>query len=166
MSKLNPVIMASSALVLALQVGPAMSETAKKKAATAKNAVSTLQNGYTGSDTSARPQGVSPSDYAVIKVDAVGGSPSGGTSNPNLPPPPLPDEAANPDNPSSGTDNPVLPPPPTPTEAANPDDPSSGTSNPDAPPPPPPTEAANPDDPSSGTNNPDLPPPPPPISAG
>ena len=82
MSKLHRFIIAFSALALALQAGMAMSETARKKSATAKNAVGMLQNGYTASDTSARPQLIEPNEYALVKVVGTSGGGTGGTQDP------------------------------------------------------------------------------------
>lgn len=92
MLKFSRVIIASSALFLALQTAPALSESAKKKTATAKSAVKTLQNGNTTGDNSLNPQGVDPSSNLVVTpkngstITGVGesggtaGGGSGGTS--------------------------------------------------------------------------------------
>lgn len=66
MLKFSRVIVASSALLLALQTAPALSESAKKKTVTAKSAVKTLQNGNTTGDNSLNPQGVDPSSNLVV----------------------------------------------------------------------------------------------------
>lgn len=92
MLKFSRVIVASSALLLALQTAPALSESAKKKQATAKSAVITLQNGNTPGDNSLKPQGVDPSSNLVVTpqngstitgVGDSGGDPSKGTGGAN-----------------------------------------------------------------------------------